>query len=64
MTENPIPSYKCPRCDHRLYDTGEIRAAGEVSEVSTLSGESAGKEKGEALVPGRVSENPPLQFRL
>ena len=28
MTENPISSYKCPRCDHQLCDTGEIRAAG------------------------------------
>lgn len=28
MTESPTHSYKCPRCDHRDYVAGEIRAAG------------------------------------
>ena len=28
MTESPTFGYKCPRCDHRDYSTGEIRAAG------------------------------------
>ena len=29
MPENPMSSrYRCLRCDHRQYDTGELRAAG------------------------------------
>ena len=29
MTENPMSArYKCLRCEHRQYDTGEMRAAG------------------------------------
>ena len=29
MTESPIAgSYRCPRCEHGQYDTGELRAAG------------------------------------
>jgi len=29
VTENPMSDrYRCPRCSHRQYDTGEIRTTG------------------------------------